>query len=401
MDFNALHLPEKRARELKEIYRSALFDDIVPWWMHHSIDREFGGFYSCLERDGRVYAGEKFMWMTGRQIWMLSHLYNRHGQNQEWLNAARNGADFMLRHALADGGKMYFRLGRQGEPRAKSLSLYTESFAAIGLAELSKASRDDVLWERAVVMYERIRPRLGLPEDTALLGYPLLNMRFHLHSHDMMRITLAWVFNEIKPDSRWEGDLAFSANSIIENHWKPEIGLLLETVTPEGETLLDLPEGRMVHPGHAIESAWMLMEIAIKNKDENLMKTAVDIALASLEFGWDAEYGGVRYLRNLDGTPTHPLEADLKLWWPHGETLYALLLAWAYTGRTDIGNWYEKVHEYTFAHFPDPEYGEWFGYLNRDGSPVFTAKANGWKGFFHVPRILFRGFELLTRNCGV
>ena len=99
---------------------------------------------------------------------------------------------------------------------------------------------------------------------------------------------------------------------------------------------------------------------------------------------------------NIDQTPCHNLEADLKLWWPHCESLYALLIAWAYTGREDIRQWYEKVHDYTFTHFPDPEYGEWYGYLNRDGSKVWTAKANGWKGFFHLPRILYRCYQLLS-----
>ena len=85
----------------------------------------------------------------------------------------------------------------------------------------------------------------------------------------------------------------------------------------------------------------------------------------------------------------------MKLWWPHGETLYALLLAWSLTGRADLAAWYDTVHEYTFSHFPDPEFGEWFGYLNRDGSRVWTAKANGWKGLFHLPRILYRCYCLL------
>ncbi len=113
------------------------------------------------------------------------------------------------------------------------------------------------------------------------------------------------------------------------------------------------------------------------------------------EHGWDRQYGGLRYITNLDFTPTHSLESDLKLWWPHGETLYALLLAWDLTGRQDLAEWYEKMHGYTFSHFPDPEHGEWFGYLNRDGSRVWTAKANGWKGFFHLPRVLYRCYDVL------
>jgi N-acylglucosamine 2-epimerase len=204
------------------------------------------------------------------------------------------------------------------------------------------------------------------------------------------------VFNEIRRDSRFEADLTLSARSILDRHWKPEMPALLENVAMDGSAMLDLPEGRMFHPGHAVESAWMLMEIARKRDDEQLLRTSLEIMLAALEHGWDEQYGGIRYLRNVDRTPTHSLEADLKLWWPHGEALYALLLAWDLTGRDDVAGWYEKVHDYTFDHFPDPQYGEWFGYLNRDGSPVWTAKANGWKGCFHLPRVLYRCYRLLA-----
>jgi hypothetical protein len=133
--------PSQLAR-LREHYRAALFDDIVPWWEKHSLDRECGGYYSLLERDGRPWATDKYMWPTGREVWMFSHLYNSHERNPAWLNAAQLGADFVLQHAfLPDGGgKMYFRLTRDGRPMSKALSLYTEMFGAIALAELSRAA---------------------------------------------------------------------------------------------------------------------------------------------------------------------------------------------------------------------------------------------------------------------
>ncbi len=387
-------IPRERADALREQYRAALFDDVVPWWMRHSLDGEFGGYYSLLERDGRRWGDDKYMWMNGRQVWMLSHLFNTHEQDSDWLDAAKLGADFMLEHAFADDGKMHFRLSRQGESRSEVLSIYTEVFGAIAMAEYSRAAGDEGVWQKAMEMYDRLVPRLGRPSNTPLLGYPV-HAEFHLHAHDMCRITVAWVYNQIRPDRRFEDDLTLSAESIVGRHWKPELGALLENVAPDGSPMMDLPEGRMFHPGHAIESAWMLMEIAQARGDAELLQTAIDVTLASLDHGWDTEFGGLRYITNLDWTPPHSLEADLKLWWPHGETLYALLLAWDLTGRDDLAVWYEKVHDYTFAHFPDPEYGEWFGYLNRDGSRVWTAKANGWKGFFHLPRILYRCFGLL------
>jgi N-acylglucosamine 2-epimerase len=206
------------------------------------------------------------------------------------------------------------------------------------------------------------------------------------------------VLADADTSERWQPDITLSVNSLLEKHWKPQLGVLLENVAPDGSPMLDLPEGRMVHPGHAIESAWMLMEFALQRSDRALLDTAVEIALRSVEFGWDAQYGGIRYLMNVDRTPTHPIEADMKLWWPHCEALYALLLAWVATGRDDIGRWYDKLHGYTFDHFPDAEFGEWYGYLNRDGSPTWTAKANGWKGFFHLPRALLRCYHLLLKE---
>ena len=389
-------IPVNRINTLREHYRKALFDDIVPWWEKYSVDNEHGGYITRLERDGKAYSGDKDMWMTGRQIWMFSHLYNHHGQEERWEKIAEHGLNFMQKYAFTPEGKMYFRLNRLGQPLASVLSLYTEVFASIAIAEFCGIKEDPSLKNQAMTMYDRLMQRLGKPSNTPLLGYPL-NAEFHLHAHDMCRITVAWVYHTVWPDQRFENDINGSVDSILQKHWKPDRGALLENVAPDGTPLLDLPEGRMFHPGHAIESAWMMMEVAKKNKNDTLMTTAIDICLASLEQGWDNEYGGLRYITNIDQTPCHSLEADLKLWWPHGETLYALLLAWSHTGRDDLGKWYEKVHAYTFSHFPDPEYGEWFGYLNRDGSKVWTAKANGWKGFFHLPRILFRCYQLLEK----
>ena len=389
-------VPVERLRRLRETYRAALFDDVVPWWELHSLDRECGGYYSLLERDGSAWATDKYTWMTGRQIWMFSHLHNHHQPNPAWLDAARLGADFVLNHAFLPDGKMYFRLSREGRPRSKVLSVYSEEFTAIGLAELSRAAGDERLWEKAMAMYDFCIPRFGSPSDTALLGYPI-EAEFHLHAHDMCRFTVAWVFNQVRPGQRFEDDMRLSVDSIVGRHWKPELHALLENTAMDGSPMLDLPEGRMFHPGHAIESAWMLLEHARAKSDAALTQTANAIVRAALDHGWDRECGGLRYITNVDRTPTHELGANLKLWWPHCETLYALLLGWSMTGDDDLWQWYDKVHEYTFSHFPDPDFGEWFGYLDRDGRPVWTAKANGWKGFFHLPRALFRCLQLLAR----
>ncbi len=101
-------MPAGRLATLREEYRSALLDDIVPWWVKHSPDRECGGYYTCLERDGSPYAGDKYMWMTGREIWMLAHLFNRQEARPEWRELAEHGARFLLDHAFRENGAYHF-----------------------------------------------------------------------------------------------------------------------------------------------------------------------------------------------------------------------------------------------------------------------------------------------------
>jgi N-acylglucosamine 2-epimerase len=116
----------------------------------------------------------------------------------------------------------------------------------------------------------------------------------------------------------------------------------------------------------------------------------VATTLRTLEFAWDREYGGILYFMDAAGKPPQQLEWDQKLWWVHIETLIALAQGYLLTGNTECLAWYERVHEYTWNHFPDPEYGEWFGYLNRRGEILLPLKGGKWKGCFHVPRGLLK-----------
>ena len=387
-------LARRRIQELRDTYRRAMFDDFVPWWQEHSLDTDDGGYFTRLDRAGRPYSHDKDMWLIGRQVWMFAHLYNTYEQRPLWLEIARMGAEFLLRHGFRPDGRMCFRTNRQGQPLATILSVYTKVFAAIGLAEFGLAADDRVASGRAIELYDQLEVELGQLSDTPLLGYPL-DAEFDLHSRHMCMMTVAQVFNEISPSERFATASFNAMRHILARHWKPERAALLENVGPNGEVLFELPEGRLINPGHALESAWMMLEIASRDQNQPQIESAVDVILASLESGWDDMYGGIVYFKNIDDTPCHNIEADCKLWWPHGEALYATLLGWVLTGRPELAQWYERVHSYTFSSFPDAEFGEWYGYLNRDGSPIWTAKANGWKGFFHVPRIVYRAFRLL------
>ncbi|MBI5645592.1 MAG: AGE family epimerase/isomerase [Ignavibacteriae bacterium] len=375
-----------------------LLDDIMPFWMRYAPDHEHGGFLHHLDREGRVYSTDKGVWIQCRAVWMLSTLYNTVEKRQEWLDAAASGYDFVTRHAFDEDGRMFFLLTREGVPLRKRRYLFSESFGAIACNAFGRAAGDDAAVERGAAIFRTLLRHHTTP---GLLEPKLYPAARDLKSHAMPMIILATA-QELREGGRASNHdtiAAASVEEILRDFVKPEIPALLEHVARDGARV-DVPAGRLVNPGHAIETSWFLMREARRNGDEALIDRACDILDWSLALGWDDEYGGLFSFVDCDGWPCEQLEWDMKLWWPHTEALYALLLAHHLTGDTRYEEWFERIHEYTMTHFPDPEHGEWFGYLHRDGTVSHTLKGGLWKGPFHVPRALLNLVHLTEEMVG-
>ena len=97
------------------------------------------------------------------------------------------------------------------------------------------------------------------------------------------------------------------------------------------------------------------------------------------------------------GFPPQQLEWDQKLWWVHIETLIAMIKGYQLTKDNRCLEVFKKVHQYTWSHFKDPKYPEWFGYLNRRGEVLLPLKGGKWKGCFHVPRGLYQCWKALEK----
>jgi N-acylglucosamine 2-epimerase len=176
--------------------------------------------------------------------------------------------------------------------------------------------------------------------------------------------------------------------------YRPELGLILENIGLDG-SFSDSFEGRLINPGHGLESMWFIMDLGERSGNQALIQQAVDITLSILEYGWDKQYGGIFYFLDVKGNPPQQLEWDQKLWWVHIETIISLLKGYLHTGDERCWMWFEKVHAYMWTHFADSEYGEWFGYLNRQGDVLLPLKGGKWKGCFHIPRGLYQCWKTL------
>ncbi len=394
-----------RLLQLRDMYRRALLEDVIPFWLRHSLDREYGGYLTCLDREGAVYNTDKQMWMQAREVWLFSTLYHRvegveSDVREAWLDAARLGYRFLDEHGYAPDGRMYFLVTRDGRPLRRRRYLFTETFGVIAGAAYAAASGEEGALARAVETYELL---VRLSRISGALA-PKVNPQTRATRALAMPMILLATTQELRqaaPGPLCDRVAAEAVEEITGLFLKREERALHEVVGPQGQRL-DSPEGRLVNPGHAIESAWFLLHEAMarENAGEDagaIQEAALDILRWSLDWGWDREHGGLLYFVDIENKPPEQLEWDMKLWWPHTEALYATLLAYHLTGEAEFAAWFERLHAYAWSHFADPEHGEWFGYLHRDGSVALPVKGSLWKGAFHLPRALWLCWSLLER----
>lgn len=391
----------QRLIELRDLYRDGLLLDTIPWWQSRMIDREDGGYLTYRDADGSLLSTDKPIWVLGRVIWMWSRLYNTVEKRADWLDVARHGVNFMFKHAFDSDGRMFFRVMKDGTPLRKRRYLYSESFGVVALAEYATASGDPTMLQKARDLY---RLMLRYHTTPGLLEPKVLNRKLKGLAMPMILIITSQILREHdpSPDERsfYTKVIDEQITQIQRDFLKPEKQCVLETVFDDGR-ILDTPEGRTINPGHAIEAGWfMLDEARHRGNDRQLIDSACQIIGWSLDAGWDKQYGGILYFVDCDGKPAEPYEHELKLWWPHNEALYGLLLAHHLTKDAKWAQWYERVHEWSFAHFPDKTNGEWFGYLRRDGTVSSPVKGNLWKGPFHLPRMQLYGWKLLQSAVG-
>ncbi|MCY3781538.1 MAG: AGE family epimerase/isomerase [Chloroflexi bacterium] len=383
-----------RLLQLREIYRRELFESVVPFWLNHSLDHVNGGQFNSLDRDGSVFDTDKSMWLQGRALWMFAKLYNEVEQRSEWLNAAHHIYDFIMRCGFDADGRMFFAVTADGRPLRKRRYLFTETFAVIGLAEFARATGDAAALKRAVDTYNLVVEHLRNP---GLLQPKVFPQTRRAKAHNVSMIMLATT-QELRlaapPDPLYDAVVDDALDQII-NHFLDDDAQAVFEVLGIDNQRLDTDDGRRVTPGHAMESAAFILHEAIARADDRLIPPALRMIDYSMARGWDEDCGGLFYFVDVAGKPPTRLEWDMKLWWPHAEALYPLLLAYHLSGDDKYAGWFEQMHDWTFQHFPDPEYGDWYGYLHRDGSASTPLKGGMWKGFFHTPRALWLCWKLL------
>ncbi len=386
---DSTYLEQKR-----DFYRNQLLQDTVPFWFPRSYDTEYGGYLLMRDQDGTLIDDDKAVWIQGRAAWLLSTLYNTVEQKQEWLDGAKLGIDFLLNHCFDKDGQMFFHVTRDGKPIRKRRYYFSETFAVIALAAYAKATGDEKIAQKARELFgtclayasgeKKLSPKFEDTRPSKGIGVPMIMM----NTAQQLRETIG--------DERCDEWISIWIEEIKNYFVKDDIKCVMEQVAPDG-SIIDHIDGRTLNPGHAIEGAWFILhEAKYRNNDPELIELGCKMLDYMWERGWDKEYGGILYFRDVYNKPVQEYWQDMKFWWPQNETIIATLLAYKLTGNEKYKRWHELIHDYAYEHFHDKKNGEWFGYLHRDNTISQTAKGNLFKGPFHLPRQEWYCWQLLN-----
>lgn len=375
-----------------ESYKKDLTENIMPFWMEYGLDRENGGVYTCVNRDGSLMDTTKSVWFQGRFAFICSFAYNNVEKNQEWLDAAKSTLEFIEKHCFDEQGHMYFSVTAEGKPLRKRRYVFSETFAAIAMSEYALATGDQHWAKRAIQVFEDTQRFLATPGF--LPAKFEADVKLQGHSIVMILINVGSCIRKVVDDPKLTQQIDESIEKLKKYFIHPEFKCLLETVGENGE-FIDTNMTRTINPGHCIETSWFIMEEAkLRGWDKPMFDLALQVFDWSWDWGWDKQYGGIINFRDCKNLPSQDYSQDMKFWWPQCETIIASLYAYLGTGDEKYLYRHERISEWTYAHFPDAEYGEWYGYLHRDGTVAQPAKGNLYKGPFHIPRMMIKGYML-------
>lgn len=370
--------------ELANFYKNQLLHDTMPFWFPRSFDTANGGYLLMRDADGSLIDTDKAVWIQGRACWLLATMYNTIEPKKEWLEGAKLGYDFIKNKCFDEQGKMYFHVDQVGQPIRKRRYFFSETFAVIACAAYAKAAGDQEAADLARELFSTclayvagelpMEPKYENTRATRGIGIPMIMM----NTAQQLRETVG--------DPRCDAVIDGYIQEIETFFVKDDIRCVMEQVAIDG-TIIDHIDGRTLNPGHAIEGAWFILHEAVyRNNDPQLIDLGCRMLDYMWERGWDKEYGGILYFRDVYNKPVQEYWQDMKFWWPQNEAIIATLLAYLITKEDKYAVMHQQIHDYAYTHFHDKEHGEWYGYLHRDGTIAQTAKGNLFKGPFHLPR---------------
>lgn len=391
---------------LYSYYKKELLEDIVPFWESRVVDYEYGGYFNCFDREGKLFKDIKPGWFVGRNIYTFSNLYNLVGKRQRWLDIAAHGIDWLHKYAYKGNGRFSSCLARDGSVIDSSTNIFNDVFAVKGYYEYLVALGDKRTEEQVQFVTELTDTLFKNASDTMLMEKEGLPARFRNHAVNFMALLVSLEGRRLFGD-RYVKEMNECLYNVMYVFANDEYKATFENVGASWRPLLE-DQGRIMDPGHALESCWFTLCLGVECGNNEIIKRAGEVLDWIIDRGYDEEYGGFILLLDVEkGIPEDSQRtqnyagtiADWrdKVWWTQAEGLNALALSALLNGNERHFGYFKKLHDYVDKNFRDHEKGEWFSILSHDNKIILDNKGFEGKGPYHVTRCVALLYDLFKK----
>jgi len=389
--------------DLRDDYRRRLFDEYLPFWENGGYDSVNGGFMCELYDDGRVQNDNKDIWYQGRAIWVYSTIYNYLDKNPKWLAMAKKTRDFMVKNMHNGDGTWKKTVSREGKDVSNAVGqgsmkdTYGAMFAAGGLVQYYRAAGNE---EDLALAIQSVKKSVERYEDPNYEGGGIINGKkgIRKQGHSFMLVWILPQLLELEHDSMLDAVAREHLDCVLTKYWNNDYGISNETMYHDYTPIPGYDTATA--PGHTIETQWMAMTEAIREKNGTSFSILKNRIRRNVEMSWDYIFEGIGDTNfNVFDTEDRRAGAywEVRTMWAHTEVLLGTMMSLEYTGDVWAKEWYERTRAYCHRVYTT-DHGVWRQAVDRYGENKKRSSITIYrKGNFHQPRYYIYNLMSLDR----
>jgi len=339
--------------ELRDYFRQGVDDEVIAYWDRCGVDREYGGFLRADKNTGAYPSTDKDLYSQGRILWIYSYLYNHFGRNRSHLDAARQGKEALVKHAILPDGHWGTLYSRDWKMKQGFFDIYADIYMVLGLAEYSKASGDESARELAVRTSYLVTETILAPHYQGQGHGPAYEpgiKRLGTWVHFLFPLTYLLQYTR---DEGLEAVARMCVRNILQYHWEREGGFAYECLDNQyrpysSDYLSRFDENfsyrlEFVSGWHNIQAAYKVMLEALRVGSREMFRDGLEFGFQVCRTHWkESEPCGFYDFMNVDDLRKGrgvPSKADSAIY----DFLLFTLLAVEHTMTADAITWFEKI----------------------------------------------------------